>query len=78
MDYIFGMAKIQRICDCQDDLCNLGFITASMYIPGRVQLSSFTVFHDDVEVSGVVIDLIDLDDVGVFEMNKGGGTLRRI
>ena len=63
---VVGVAEIECVGEGEDDLCDLGLIGASVQVLGGVELSSFAVLHDDVEEAGVIVDLVDLDDVGVF------------
>ena len=49
-----------------------------MKISAGIKLSSFTVLHDDVEVARVVVDLIYLDNIGMFKLSDRYSTERRI
>ena len=78
VDYVIRMAEVQGISDGEDNLGNLGLVAAAVDVPGGVELSSLAVLHDDVEVAGVVVDLIDLDYVGVLELHRARHTFSRI
>ena len=74
MNDVFAMAVIKSIGECLDDLGDLGFSDASLSILRIAELSALHVFHDDVEVFGVVVDFIDFYDVGVFKLHVKGST----
>lgn len=78
MDDIIAMTKVKRVGYCKHNLCNLGLIRTSMQIFRSVQLPTLTKFHDDVEISGIIIDLVYFDDVGMFELSHVVRTERRI
>ena len=41
-----------------------------MEVFGGVQLPSFTELHHDVEIARIIENFIDLDDVGMFKLNR--------
>jgi hypothetical protein len=69
MNDIIGMTEVKSVCDSQDDLCNLCLIGASVQVFRRIELPSFAIFHDDVEKTRVIVDLINLNDVGMFKLS---------
>lgn len=69
MNDIIVMAEVKSVGDSQDDLCNLCLIGASMQVFRSIELPSFAVLHDDVEKTRVIVDLINLDDVGMFKLS---------
>lgn len=70
MNNFLAMTKIQCVSNCKHDLRDLAFFTTTMKISLRIELPSLTIFHDDVKVSGIIVDFIYLNDVGVFELNE--------
>lgn len=49
-----------------------------MEIIGGIEFSPLAILHDDVEETGVVVDFVDLDDVGVFQLFQTGFTNSKI
>ena len=66
----FWVAELQSVSYGEHDLRDLIFIHASMQIVGRVEFSAFTELHNDVKVPFVVVNLKNLDDVGVVELTR--------
>lgn len=76
--YFFGVAEIKRVGDGEDDFCDLGFVGTAVEVAGRIEFSPFAILHDDVEEAGVVVDFVDFDDVGMFQLIGGAGTKSKI
>jgi len=74
VDYIFGMTEIQGISDGEHNLSNLFFSGKAMQIAVGVKFPSLAELHDDVEVARIIIDFIDLNDVGVFQLDRSIST----
>ena len=69
MHDIVAMAEVQRICNCKHNLCDLIFIFAAMEVIRTIQFTSLAVLHHYVEVGGVIVDLVYLDDVRVLQLS---------
>jgi hypothetical protein len=78
VDDVLAMAEVEGVGDGEDDLRNLALIGAAVEIVVGVEFSALAVLHDDVEEGGVVVDLVDLDDVGVLQLSGRGSTKSRI
>jgi hypothetical protein len=50
-------------------LTNLRLSSAAMGVLGVVEFASLHELHDDVEVIGVVVDLVYFNYVGMFQLN---------
>lgn len=68
MDDAFGVTKVEGIGNGEDDFCYLRFCGAAMEVVGGVEFAALAVLHDYIEEARVVIDLVDLDDVGVLQL----------
>lgn len=69
VDDLVGVAELQGIGNGKNYLCDLGLVGAAVQVFRGVELATLAVLHDDEEVSGVVIDLVDFYDVGVFQLS---------
>jgi hypothetical protein len=49
-----------------------------MQVVFRVEFTSFAVFHDNIEESGVIEDLVDFYNVWMLELGHNSSTERRI
>jgi hypothetical protein len=72
------VAEVEGVSNRQHYLCDLFLILAAVEIVGGVEFAALTELHDDVEESRVVIDFVNLDDVGVFELDRNQLTERSI
>lgn len=70
MDDIFAMAEVQGIGYGENYLRDLTFISASMQVVFWVEFASFAIFHHNIEESRVIEDLVDFDDVWMFEKEE--------
>jgi hypothetical protein len=68
MNNILTMTIIKSICDNLYDLYDLVLILAPVDIFRLTKLPSFHVLHHNVEKLFVVIYFVNLDDVGMLEL----------
>ena len=78
MDDVFAVAEVQGIGYGENYLRYLTFVSAAMQVVFWVELASFAIFHHDIEESGVIEDLVDFDNVWMFELGYNWSTERRI
>lgn len=74
MDNAFRVTKVQRIRNSEHNISDLFLCRQAVQISIRVELSPLTVLHDNVEVSGVVVDFIDFDYVRMFKLSNANST----
>ena len=70
VDYAIWVTKIESIRDGQHNLCDLCLVRASWQIFCCIEFSSLAEFHHNVEISWVIVDLIDLENVRMFKLNE--------
>lgn len=78
MDDVFAVAEVQSISYGKNYLCDLIFVNTAMQVVFRVKFTSLTIFHHNIEESGVIEDLVDFDDVWMLELSDKCSTERRI
>ena len=70
VDDAFGVAEVEGVGDGEDYLCDLSLVGTALEVVGSVELTSLAVFHHDIEEARVVVDFVDFDDVGVFQLGE--------
>jgi hypothetical protein len=70
VDYVLAVAKVQSISDGQYDLGYLTLILASVQVVFGVELSAFTVLHDDIKEPWIIVNFVDLNNIGMFELSQ--------
>ena len=68
MNNFVGMAEIECICYNENNFCDFGLIRASQKVAGRVKFSSLAILHNNIEISRIIIDLIDFNDVRMLQL----------
>lgn len=78
MHNIVTVAVVQSVGDGAHHLADLRFGPATVDVLGVVELAAFHELHHDVEIVGVVVDFVHLDDVGVLQLDRRIGTASMI
>ena len=78
VNYAIRVTKIESIGDGQHNLCDLCLVRASWQIFCCIEFSSLAEFHHNVEISWVIVDLIDLENVRMFKLNEIMNTVSMI
>lgn len=66
----FGMAKIESVGDSQNNFCDLFFVREPFKVVTSIEFPSLTILHHDVEVTWVIIDLVNLYNVRMFKLSE--------
>ena len=70
MDDVHRVAKSQSLSQTDNDLVDGRFIPNALRNVPIVQIFAGNILHDDIEVSGVIVGLIDLNHVIMVDVEE--------